>query len=239
MDEWETLRKLLNGYSISRYGDGEIKHMDGRRNVSQVFVPSLQKSLIEAFHSRVKGHMVAIPNVFGDRVFTEVDDKYIESMRRRFGAIADPKYKYASAYISRGDLCPYLSQATYWGLMAELWKGRDVVLVRGHEERANPGMMRQARSITQISTPASGAWSEYKNIVKECLKHPRTSLFLLCIGPTATVLAWELAKTKRQALDIGHLGMFYSNLGIEDLTHRQVWNHRPSDPGYIKGVTDQ
>jgi len=37
---------------------------------------------------------------------------------------------------------------------------------------------------------------------------------LLCLGPTATVLAWRLAKRGKWALDLGHIGMFMKRLGV-------------------------
>lgn len=240
LNEWKTLERILNGCSLARYGDGEVKHMDGRRNVSQGFVPSLQKALKEAFSHRSTNYLVGVPNVFDGRQFTEVNEGYIWSMRRRFAKIADTKYEYGSSYITRGDLFPAMHYPSFWYVMSELWNGRDVVLVRGHEKRANPeGMMARARNIDRVETPSAHAWSEYGRILLECMSHPRESLYLLCVGPTATVLAMDLCKSGRWAVDIGHLGMFYRRLGIEDMTYRQVWNHRPGDPGYIKGVTDQ
>ncbi|HQO84051.1 MAG TPA: GT-D fold domain-containing glycosyltransferase [Synergistales bacterium] len=240
LSEWKTLERVLNRVSLSRWGDGEIKHLDGRRNVSQVFDPSLQLALRRSFECRDKRLLVAIPNVFGNRAFTEVNPDYIASMHRRFGKKADPKYIYGSSYISRGDLNPYLAWPVYWGVMEQIWSGRDVVVVRGHEKRAAPpGMLSKARNIAHVETPPSSAWNEYQRIFRECLTHNQDSVFLLCVGPTATVLAVDLALKGRWAVDIGHLGMFYKKLGIETDEDRQVWNHRPSDPGYIKGVTDQ
>lgn len=240
LSEWKTLERVLNGDSLSRYGDGEIKHMDGRRNVSQIAHPSLTKAITTVFHDPIPNHLVGIPNVFGSRVFIDSNETYINSMRRRFGRIAKPGRVYGSSYISRGELCPYLGWISYWAVLSELWRGRDVVLVRGLERRANPiNMMAQARNIDHVATPVAHAWAEYGRIKKECLSHPETSIFLLCVGPTATVLAYDLAKAGRWAVDIGHLGLFYKKLGIEYDPEPQVWNHRPTDPGYIKGVTDQ
>ena len=112
-------------------------------------------------------------------------------------------------------------------------------MVRGHEKRAcGNGMMAQARNLTHVKTPTSGAWAEYDRIKKECLRHSLESIYLLCVGPTATVLAYDLAQSGRWAVDIGHLALFYRYLGKEHDDEPQVWNHRPTDPGYIKGVTD-
>jgi hypothetical protein len=237
LNEWQTLYRIINGCSISRYGDGEIKHMDGRRNVSQSWKPDLQKALIDVFHSNIPNHLIGVPYVFNGRSYTEVADDYIRSMRRRFYKILDKNKVYGSAYITRGDCCGYLHWSSYWSVLSEIWRDRDVVLVRGHEGRANPSMMHSARNIEQIPCQSLHAWNQYKDLMSECMKHPKESLYLLCVGPTATVMAADLAKRGRQAVDIGHLGMFYRRLGIEDTKHKQVCKHRPTDPGYIKGIT--
>lgn len=237
LSEWKTLDELIQGKSIARFGDGEIKHMDGKRNVSQAHHPELTQRLNEVFRSRVPNLLIGIPNVYNSREFTEVNQDYIYNMYRRFRKIADKTYTYASSYITRGDLCGYLSWPSYWNRVFKLWEDRPITLVRGHEKRATGGgMFAKARSVHHIQTPASGAWKEYERIFGECLQRPKDDLFLLCVGPTATVLAHDLAVNGRQAADIGHLGMFYSrNWGIEDDRDRQVWHHRPTDPGYVPG----
>jgi hypothetical protein len=236
MNEWQTLYQVLNGKSLSRYGDGELKHMEGKRNVSQVWVDTLAAALKAVFRSRMKNHLVAIPNVYSGRYFIDVKEDYVDAMRRRFLRISDNKYIYGSAYVSRGDMNGYMQWASYWGVVSELWRGRDVVLVRGVARRAAPdGMMLQARNIAHVETPSVGAWEKYPSIFKECLKHAKSSIFLLCVGPTATVLAADLAQNGRWAVDIGHLGLFYKKWGIEFDYNPQVWHHRPTDPGYKPG----
>ena len=46
-------------------------------------------------------------------------------------------------------------------------------------------------------------------ILDECLKESPDKLFLLSAGPTATILAYDLAQRGYQALDIGHLPNCY------------------------------
>lgn len=210
LSEWRTLERVLNGCSLSRYGDGEIKHMDGKKNVSQEQADSLSRALSDVFDSRLRGHMVGIPNVFNGRSFDGLAEKYIESMKRRFAKRSDPKRTYGSAYISRADLCGYLDHASYWSVISELWNGKDVVLVRGNPKRANPaGMMERARDFVEIKIPSRDAWGCYPEILKECLRMGSFCRFLLAAGPTASVLAYDLALRGRHAIDIGHLGMFY------------------------------
>jgi hypothetical protein len=237
MSEWQTIERVLNGCSLSRYGDGEVKHMEGKRNVSQVFNERLQAALWETYRSRLNNHLVAIPNVFNGRSFGDgMSDNYIRNMRRRFYKISDRGYTYGSAYISRGDCCGYLAWSSYWSVISELWRGRDVVVVCGVQRRANPvNMMSGARSLQYVMTEPHGAWKHYDEIVSQCMAADSRSIYLLCVGPTATVLACDLAKRGRWAVDIGHLGLFYKRWGVEYDPDPQVWHHRPSDPGYVPG----
>ena len=41
------------------------------------------------------------------------------------------------------------------------------------------------------------------------MQEKEDALYLLALGPVATVMAYDLAKTGRQAVDIGHLDLEY------------------------------
>ncbi len=235
LSEWRTLERVLNGCSLSRYGDGEIKHMDGKRNVSQIYHSDLSRALNDVFDSRIRNHLVAIPNVYNNRSFESgVQEKYVDSMRRRFGKRADPKRTYGSSYVTRADLCAYLDWPSYWAVVSELWMDRDVVLVRGNPKRANPvGMMDNARDLMEIEIPNRNAWSCYREILRECLRMSSFCRYLICAGPTATVLAYDLAVRGRHAVDIGHLGLFYGRWvgGLAFTTPKDIYDDKKSQEG--------
>ena len=46
-------------------------------------------------------------------------------------------------------------------------------------------------------------------MLAEAKAQPKDRLMIVVLGPTATVLAYDLAKAGYQALDIGHLGKAY------------------------------
>jgi hypothetical protein len=70
-------------------------------------------------------------------------------------------------------------------------------------------MMNSARNLTEIEIPTSSAWKCYPEILGKCMKMDSACRFILCAGPTATVLAYDLARRGRHAVDLGHLGLFY------------------------------
>ena len=53
------------------------------------------------------------------------------------------------------------------------------------------------------------AFSAYSQILEEVSKVDKSRLILIALGPTATVLAYDLSKQGYQAIDIGHLDVEY------------------------------
>lgn len=69
--------------------------------------------------------------------------------------------------------------------------------------------LRSARSIRRILCPPHDAFSRYDDILNEALQLEKEALYLIALGPTATVLAYDLFKNGRQAMDIGHVDIEY------------------------------
>ena len=69
-----------------------------------------------------------------------------------------------------------------------------------------------------ILGPSTNAFDYYDEIVEEALKIEKTALFLIALGPTATVLAYDLYKNGYQAIDIRHIDVEYEwyRLGVEN-----------------------
>lgn len=71
-------------------------------------------------------------------------------------------------------------------------------------------MLGNANAIFRILAPVRDAFRYYNDIievVKE--KIPKGSLVILALGPTATVMAYDLALLGYQALDLGHFDIQY------------------------------
>lgn len=68
-----------------------------------------------------------------------------------------------------------------------------------------------------VLAPATNAFEEYERIYSDCIKYDKNTLFLIALGPTAAVLAYDLYKAGYQALDIGHMPNCYEQfLGETD-----------------------
>lgn len=58
--------------------------------------------------------------------------------------------------------------------------------------------------------PIKDAFSKYNEILSVCKNNSSgTGLFIIALGPTATVLAYDLAKEGFRAIDAGHIDTMY------------------------------
>lgn len=64
-----------------------------------------------------------------------------------------------------------------------------------------------AKSVTEVIGPVTHAWAEYPRLRSE-VQQIKADVVLLCLGPTATVLAADLSRLGHHAVDLGHVGQF-------------------------------
>lgn len=98
-------------------------------------------------------------------------------------------------------------------LYKKIWKDRKVVFVEGELTRMGVGndLFAEAASIKRILCPATNAWEQYDKILSTILELnlDQDTLYILALGPTATVLAYDLTQYGFQALDLGHIDIQY------------------------------
>lgn len=209
--EEDTLEAAHRGVSIARYGDGEYNHCFGKKNVSQPADPGLTKELREVLLSNDPRFLPCIPNVFSKSPKRDAWMKYTGP--DILGLLA-PRI-YGSSFISRPDSAPWIDTPAYWERIRDLWRDKDVVLAIGTERSLRIGMMPEAASVRVVQCPSGqkgdGAYAKIDEIEEE-IGRP-TGPAILCLGPTATVLAARLARKGVHALDLGHVGMFMRSAG--------------------------
>lgn len=85
------------------------------------------------------------------------------------------------------------------------------MFIEGDRTRMGVGndLFSNAGSIERIIAPNEDAFDVYEGIYKAALTYGKDRLILIALGPTATVLAYDLAKAGYWALDIGHLDLEY------------------------------
>lgn len=98
----------------------------------------------------------------------------------------------------------------YYNEIRKIWDGRDITIIRGEgTEIFQHDIYDNAKSVNYIYGPKAHAFRDYDRLLAEAKAQPKDRLMIVVLGPTATVLAYDLAKAGYQALDIGHLGKAY------------------------------
>lgn len=209
---------ISNRVSLSRFGDGELKLIEGKDIFFQKSSPELMDRLKEIVTSKVQNHIVGIPDIFGElSVYTGEPLEYwrlhIARKRKIWYRVLDKKKQYYNAFISR---CYYAyknkeNSKEWFEKLKMIWKDREIVIIEGRKSRVGIGndLFENTKSINRILCPEKNAFDKYEEIIDEIKKLSSSKLILLALGPTATILAYDLAKLGYQAIDIGHIDIEY------------------------------
>ena len=92
-----------------------------------------------------------------------------------------------------------------------IWDKKDILIVEGEYSRLGVGndLFDNANSIERIICPSENAYDIYDKILSETKKYGENKLILLAVGPTATVLAYDLYEAGFRVIDIGHVDIEY------------------------------
>ncbi len=206
--------------SIGRFGDGEFYIMCGRNIKFQNTSSELQERLITIFKSNEKNFLVATNDWIIPKNRTQYTKKHIlwikkylkNNLEMRLNYIDTNRF-YANALITRFWI-PFKDKKrakrnAY--SFKEVWQNRDVVIVEGEKTRMGVGndLLEDVKSCKRILCPAENAFFKYNEIFEAAKTFEKGTLFLIALGPTATVLAYDLHKLGYQALDIGHIDLEY------------------------------
>lgn len=204
--------------SISRFGDGELDLIIGRDLKFQEQNEKLSKKLKEILTSDQDFCMIGIPDVInGFYNLTEESEKFwirnMERTRDTWLKYLDKNREYCSANLTRLYI-RYKDKSNtgiYFSIMKEIWKDRDVLICEGEQTRVGVGndLLDGCKSIKRVICPAEDAFEKYDQILETLKQEPKDILILMALGPTATVLAYDLAKEGYQALDMGHFDIEY------------------------------
>ncbi|QEA52669.1 SP_1767 family glycosyltransferase [Loigolactobacillus coryniformis] len=221
-----------NHVSVSRFGDGEFRWIEGAPTTYfQDNSIELSNRLKEILVSNEKKHIVCIPNIFSS--FNEVTkenglawEKLLIKHGKRWLNYFDIKKKYFDANLSR----PYIDRkdknnsSILFSEISKIWDKKDVFLVEGSQTRFGVGnnLLSNANSIHRIICPTKNAFGFYDKILKTSIEYGNSdTVFLVALGPTATVLCYDLCKFGIQAIDIGHLDIEYEWF-LKQVTHKEA-----------------
>lgn len=205
MGEFETVRLLLEGRSIARFGDGELKILEGRGYVRETPNGPLTEEMRAILAAPHRGCIVAIPTM--DPAGPKFDgwQRHIHRFCQHVSH-ADGN-RYGSAFITRPDsAADAIETPEYFDLISRLWVGRERVAVLSEARNKLLACARaMAASVEHVECPRHGAYAYIKDLERQILM-AKPSVALLSCGPTATCLANRLSAKGVQALDLGSIG---------------------------------
>ncbi len=217
----ETISELVSkNKSIARFGDGEIDFIYGKGMNYQKYDKKLANRLQEVLNSNEENLLIGIPdavNVEYLKLYTGPAiafwPDWINKSKFRLVKILDRNKQYYSTQITRFyiDYKDKSHTAQYVDRLKKLWDNKNIVIVEGDKSRLGIGndLLDNVKSIQRIICPAENAFDKYDEILKEALKVSQDKLILLALGPTATVLSYDLYKKGYRAIDIGHVDIEY------------------------------
>ena len=227
MNSIETLSYIKKHHcSIARYGYGELSfalnidhEIAFQKNSSE-----LSRRLAEVLQGKNPDLLLCMPLYLNSlKGCTKKCQKYwwdwgkqgdhqkklVTAIRQHSGR----HYLFGDALITR----PYMDRQDFayaekiFDQLKDLWADQEILIVEGTQTRLGVGndLFWGATSIKRILAPAVGAFEYYEEIKEGVLQNYSGELVLLALGPTATILASDLADSGIQALDIGHIDIEY------------------------------
>jgi len=205
--EFDTVDALLNGKSIARFGDGELKIIDGAGYSREPANAALGAELAQILRSPAPGCLVGVPTL------DPRGPKYSNWRRHRarFAEHLAADQVYHSAFISRPDSAPWIYAFEYAAAIAGLWRDRHAAVLCEPDNSILKVVRLSAAKVTHIACPHQLAYAQIDQLKAKILAAGACVAILSC-GPTATCLANRLDAAGLQAIDIGSAGGFLLKL---------------------------
>lgn len=212
LNAWEALYEVTSsGKSMARCGDGEFKLIMGENISFQKYDPKLAERLKNILRNRNENILVGITDAFGFCPNNYLKQVMVQC-RETLYKYLDFSKTYIDTNVTRQlGFQTYEQGQDYYNKMKTLWQNKNVVLVEGAGSRVGIGndLLNNTASVKRIVCPIKDAFSKYDEILKICMEQPKDSLFVMALGPTATVLAEDLTNAGYRALDMGHVDTAY------------------------------
>lgn len=215
----ESLEKLAESdKSLARFGDGEFNVIHGGKIGFQDKNRELGNRLRWVLTHPIENCFIAVPDAINnyDNLTEESFAFWVKNMSRCRGEwtkLLSKEEKYLSTNMTRLYI-RYKNKENCgenFSRLMSLWRDKDVLLVEGKATAlgVGNGLLGTANSVIRILCPPSNAFEKYDLILETVKKYADGRLILLALGPTATILAYDLSLLGYRALDIGHCDIEY------------------------------
>lgn len=215
----QTLDALIAGKSIARFGGGDLWTMAGGFELFQEPGGELSRRLSNVLVAEEPDLLIAIP-AFTYELSSELSDGMWEYCLRsapRLRRILNPYLHTGTIYaatevsLAHSTFNDAFDRQAYFDKCRRIWDGQRVVLIHGAGifDGFTHDLFDNASAVEHIVAPSSDAFEQYDDILNRALESPPDSILIAILGPTATVLAHDLHRQGRRALDLGHISKSY------------------------------
>jgi len=220
----QTIDLLLSddSLSLSRYGDGELE-MTLFKNIGfQSFDERLSIRLKEILRRASQPNnpcLLCLPDAFrgtgnmrfGSALFWFFHKAFYF---RHYEALLNRGYRYGNTSVTRPyhDYKDKQQAVRVFNKFKQLFRDKKILIVEGSGTRLGIGndLLAEAREIKRITTLNRNAFSVYNDLYSSVLAHAREfDMVLMSLGPTATVLAYDLSQHGIRCIDTGHMDIEY------------------------------
>lgn len=219
----DLLEKIIDKKcSLCRFGDGEFDIiLNHERSWFQECNVEMGDRLKKILHSKNENILIAIADNYGnldkynDRAADVIRQYMTKEKRQEHMSLLDLSKEYYDAYVSRAYMM-YRNRdenaSVIFSLYKRLFKDREILIIEGENTKTgvNNGLLDGAHSIKRILCPDTNAYSVYDKILDRARESALSDdLILITLGPTATILAYDLAMEGYQAIDFGQVDNEY------------------------------
>ncbi len=215
----ETIDELVQKKaSFCRFGDGEFSLMGGQSIAFQQSDPKLSRRLREIFQSNINDIFIGIPHCYYSstqdmRVFQKnFIRSWVAQNRDKITELSlSGKQYYDTACTQLYALYEIYDFRNYFTQIQEIWRNRDIAIICGSTvfDEIENNIFDCAGSVEYQHAPSINAFEVYEEVLLRAQLIDKNKLVIIILGPTATVLAYDLAKDGYQALDFGHIAKDY------------------------------
>ena len=215
----EVVDKVLDGYSVSRYGDMELRMISNTpTNCYQKNDKKLAKRLQKIAAAKDAKNIICFPKPLCSLKGLTLNAKlfWISNAfwyRKWWKKCINLSKTYGSTQITR----PYIDYRNKkdakdrYDNLKRIWKNKKVCIIEGEMTHLGEGndLFNNAKAVKRILAPSKNAYDVFDEILGKAEKVSKDYIFLIALGPTATVLSYELSKRGRVAFDAGHVDIEY------------------------------
>lgn len=221
LNDENTINEIINKKkSIVRFGDGEFKWIIGANQESfQVYSEKMANKLVQILQSKNdKKILICIPEGLSKiNDYTESSQIFWKNFVRWYGKdiikYLDRNYIYGNStftrwYIEYKDKSKTVERIKK---LKEIWNKKEIVIIEGNDTKLGVGndLFNNCNKIERILAPSKNAFDKYEKILENAKRIEKEKLIIIALGPTATILAYDLTKLGYQAIDIGHIDIEY------------------------------